>query len=222
MSAPLGAAARIASVAMPGRMGGLPREARGYAVPKFVLWIDGKPDFRVMDLAHLKRCIERKLCWVCGHPLGRYQTFVVGPMCIINRTSSEPPSHHECGEYSVRVCPFLAVPEMRRIETRLPGDVTQSGIGITRNPGVGCLWTVENYTVWRPAKDELLFQMGDPTSVEWWCRGRKATRAEVDESINGGLPILEKIAAEDPQPGALAALASDIARAQPWLPGILS
>jgi hypothetical protein len=36
-------------------------------------------------------------------------SFVVGPMCGINRNSAEPPSHKECAQWSARNCPFLSV-----------------------------------------------------------------------------------------------------------------
>ena len=216
---PRGARERLTAVPMPPRIAALKRDRRGYPVPRFIdrkADIDGEPDFRIMDHAYLIRCIKHKICWICGERLGRYMTFPIGPMCAINRTIAEPPSHLECCHYAAKVCPFLAVPEMRRQQHNLPTNPWVSGELIKRNPGAICLWTVEKYRTWRPAPGELLFDIGEPHSVEWWSQGRTATRAEVDASIESGLPLLEDVARQ--QPGAMEALAECIRRAQPWLP----
>ena len=39
--------------------------------------------------------------------------------------------------------------------------------------------------------------IGEPTSVEWWAGGREATRDEVVASISSGLPILQRMAAQE-------------------------
>lgn len=217
---PRGAKERLAMVPMPPRIAALPKDERGYPIPKFVQWVDGAPDFRIMQGEYLFECIHRKRCWVCGEPLGRNMTFVVGPMCIVNRTSAEPPSHLECGEYSAKVCPFLAIPEMRRIERGLPEGAEQSGIGIKRNPGVICLWTVRYYNTWNPkeagGQDGILFKMGEPVRVNWWCEGRSASRDEVTQSLNTGLPQLAAAAAQ--QQGGTEALQRAVQHCQVYLP----
>lgn len=218
---PVGAAARLSTVAMPPRIAALKRDRRGYPIPRFIdraADIDGEPDFRIMDGAYLVQCVQKKRCWICGDPLGRYMTFPIGPMCAINRNIAEPPSHLDCCHYSVKVCPFLAVPAMRRIERNKPEGAWVSGEMIPRNPGVICLWTVERYRTWKPAPGEVLFDIGEPTAVEWWSQGRAATRAEVDASINSGIPLLEDVCRKDPRPGAFDALAASIRRAQQYLP----
>jgi LAGLIDADG-like domain len=89
--------------AVPDRLKKLP-VYRGYPVPWFVDWIGDVPEFRAMDGDKWHLAINNKLCWVCGEQLGRFMTFVVGPMCGINRTTSEPPCHLECAQWSVRNC----------------------------------------------------------------------------------------------------------------------
>lgn len=220
-SAPAPAAARLAAVPMPRRIANLQRDRRGYPIPRFIdrkADVNGEPDFRIMDGAYLTRCVKQKKCWICGDPLGRYQTFPIGPMCAINRNIAEPPSHLECCHYSAKVCPFLAVPAMRRIEHNKPENTWVSGEMITRNPGVICLWTVEKYTTWKPRPGEVLFDIGEPVAVEWWSEGRRATRQEVDISITSGLPLLERACLGDPQPGAFEALRRAVERAQRYLP----
>src|SRR5262245_2742625 len=94
---------------VPERMRKLPLH-RGYPVPWFVEWIEGVPDFRIMDGRKLVRAVKEKRCWVCGELMGSYLAFTIGPMCAVNRISAEPPSHRECASFSARGCPFLTRP----------------------------------------------------------------------------------------------------------------
>jgi len=175
------------------RIAALPVDERGYPVPFFVAWINGKPEFRMADSAKLVRCVKEKLCWVCGQKLGRNMAFVIGPMCAVNRTTAEPPSHLDCAEWSVKGCPFLSKPQMVRREDELTesnkGNV--AGEMITRNPGVILIWVTRSYRIFQDPSGKPLFQIGEPDHTSWWRLGRPATRAEVLESIQSGIPLLE-------------------------------
>ena len=180
---------------LPQRMRGLPVDDRGYVVPWFVDWIDGKPEFRAMDPAKWVRAIKEKRCWVCGEILGRWMTFVAGPMCGINRTSSEPPCHLECAQWSARNCPFLSNPDqLRREGGGIEEGESIGGFGLKRNPGVTMLWTCKDFSVYPDGNGGRLICMGEPEHVEWYAHGRTANRAEVMESIESGLPNLEAVA----------------------------
>src|SRR6516164_3611940 len=95
---------------LPDKLKHLPIDERGYPVPWFVDWVDGKPEFRAMDGRKFRDAIKKRLCWVCGDRLGINLAFLAGPMCGINRTSAEPPSHYICAAWSARNCPFLNNP----------------------------------------------------------------------------------------------------------------
>lgn len=202
---------------LPARMVDLPRDERNYPVPWFVQWIDGKPEFRAMDARKFVRAIKEKLCWVCGERLGVNFCFVAGPMCGINRTSSEPPCHADCARWSARNCPFLNNPKMVRREDGLSDQCKENiaGFGIMRNPGVAMLWFTRSYEVFKVDNGYLL-QMGDPQSLEWWRCGRPATRAEIDAAIDSGLPNLEAVARLEK--GGLDALARNVKRFERYLP----
>jgi hypothetical protein len=195
----------------------LPVDERGFPVPWFVAWVDGKPEFRAMDREKFVRAIKQRLCWVCGERLGTNLCFVAGPMCGINRTSSEPPSHVECARWSAKNCPFLSNPRMIRREDEVTdkGKENVAGFGLTRNPGVAMLWITRQYDVFR-VDNGWLIQMGEPESVEWWACGRAATREEVMHSIETGLPNLESIAKMEK--GGLEHLAKAQARFDRWIP----
>lgn len=150
---------------LPQRMANLPIDSRGFPVPWFVEWIDGKPDFRVMSGEKFIRAIKFNLCWCCGQPMGAYKVFVAGPMCGINRTSAEPPSHRECAEFAAKACPFLTIPKMTRNDRNLPAHEKPAGEMIARNPGVTMLWTTKAYKPFE-ADGGILIEMGLPESVE--------------------------------------------------------
>jgi hypothetical protein len=190
---------------LPLRMRGLPLH-RGYPVPWFVASVDGVPDFRVMDAGKFARAIREKRCWVCGDVLGRYFAFVIGPMCAITRTTSEPPCHQECARWSAINCPFLSRPHMHRRDGDVPSDAAPAaGIPIDRNPGVACVWTTRDYERFSPPTGGHLLRVGNPTEVQWFAEGRYATRAEVAASILSGFPALvESTMLEPPERRALA------------------
>lgn len=199
-------------VLVPDRIKKLRRNAAGYPVPYFVEWIEGAPDFRVIDSQKIKDCVLFKLCWICGQKLGANKAFVVGPMCAINRTSAEPPSHRECAIFATKVCPFMVNPEMRRRETNLPAHTEAAGKMLKRNPGVTLIWMTHSYTCFQVEMDTeagvrpgMLFKMGEPDDMIWMARGQEATAEQIAESIESGIPLLME-AAEQQGPDAVAAL----------------
>lgn len=179
---------------MPARIARLPRDRRGFPVPKFVHWENGEPIFPVMETSHFVACVKRRLCWICGDVMGAHKTFVIGPMCCINRISSEPPSHYDCARFAALNCPFLAQPLAKRtVEAGDYGTVAPRGIMIERNPGVSALWTTRGYRI----TSERLVALDAPESVEFYAKGRRATRFEVVESVDSGLPLLRAAAERD-------------------------
>jgi hypothetical protein len=184
---------------------------RGYPVPFFVQWIDGVPEFRVMDGAKFKAAIEERLCWVCGGKLGKHMAFVIGSMCAVNKTSAEPPSHLECALWSAQYCPFLSRPKMVRREDEEVNNNLLGTSSLPRNPGCAGVWVTNGYTLFKAppgaSATGYLIEMGEPTSVAWFAEGRHATRAEVEASIAGGMPVLEAMCETEQTP-------QDVARAR--------
>lgn len=204
---------------LPPRIAQLPVDPRGYPVPWFVAWVDGEPEFRAADGRKFADAVRAGLCWVCGQATGKYRTFVIGPMCTITRTTAEPPSHKDCAVFSALACPFLTKPRMVRRENDLPEDIRNTaGHMFERNPGVCALWTVTKdfFTFW-DGRGGVLIEVPEPESVEWYAEGRPATRAEVDESIRTGLPLLEEMAKLD-GPRALNELTAKTLAARKWFP----
>jgi hypothetical protein len=210
---------------MPARFRKLPVDHRGYPVPRFVQWVDGKADFRCIDTAWLIKAVSEDRCWLCGDKLGVHKAFVIGPMCAINRVTAEPPSHLECAQFAVRACPFMLNPQRKRNLENLPeGTEPAPGIPIDRNPGVMLIWVTKSYKVFRPKSAPefgkpggVLFSVGEPTMLKWYCRGRAATREEVIDSMESGLPRLRQLAEEE-GPEAVAAFHKVLDRGMALVP----
>jgi hypothetical protein len=121
--------ASIRDIPIPPRMAKRPISDRGFPVPWFVAKINGIWDFRAIEPGRIARAYNKNLCWLCGEPLGKFVAFVIGPMCSINRISSEPPSHRDCAEYAVRACPFLTQPRAARsllVQRGAPGNARRN------------------------------------------------------------------------------------------------
>ena len=195
---------------LPERFKALPVDERGFPVPWFVDWLDGKPVFQAADPRKFQRAIKYKRCWLCGQQLGSILAFVIGPMCGVNRVSSEPPSHRDCAEFAVKACPFLTRPMAKRSMRGMEGMPTKkpAGMMIERNPGVTLLWITKSYTCFR-APGGVLIRVGDPLQCEFYREGRAATREEVEDSVNSGLPLLEEPARQEGN-AAVAALGAQV------------
>ncbi len=199
----------IADIEMPRAVERLPRDHRGYPVPWFVAWIGKpkRPEFRVVGPGKLEQAVQQSRCWICGGLLVGVRAYVVGPMCAVNRVSSEPPSHRACATYAAKACPFLAKPHMRRREPGLPEDaVDPAGTMLRHNPGVALVWMTGRLVHTRHAPGGLLFDIGVPEYVEWYREGRPATHNEALDAMTIGFPALQE-AAEAQGPDAEAALA---------------
>jgi hypothetical protein len=214
-------AAAIRHIPIPETMAWLAIDRRGFPVPWFVSWEDGEPDFRVIARGRIVKAVKESRCWVCGHKLGRLKVSVIGPMCAVNRVSSEPPSHPQCARYSVQACPFLTQPRMRRNDRDLPPErIDPGGFHIDRNPGVSVLWSSLH-----PSKPfaasignaGVLFQLGAPHAVEWWTQRRRARRSEALAALESGMPTLREVAEREGN-GAVEALAEATTGAMRLLP----
>jgi ferredoxin len=184
---------------MPERIARLHRDERGYPVPWFICWMDGampvpagqgKPDFRVIGPNRLAEAYNNGRCWICGGSMaGHSKVFVIGPMCVVNRVTSEPPNHRECAEFAAKACPFMINPREKRNNKNMIDNPVVAGEMIPRNPGAVALYQTAKGKPFQ-AGQGVLFQLGKPIRVDWYAEGRVATRAEIEASIDSGLPLL--------------------------------
>jgi len=200
------------------RIKALPRDPRGFPVPWFVhIGKDKVADFRIIGAAKVEYAIGANLCWICGHALPRDKAFNIGPMCTINRVSAEPPSHRSCAVFAAMNCPFLTKPRMRRNTKDLPeGHMPPVGKPVMHNPGATCVWVTQEFRV-MPVDNGVLFRIGEPIDVRWFCHGKTATRDEVVKAIGKGLPILIDEAKQEGE-DAVRALLQAVQRMRQYLP----
>jgi hypothetical protein len=209
---------------LPQRMLDLPIDPRGYPIPAFVETITMQADFRVASGAFKEAAQRYGLCYVCGESFTtRHRWYVIGPMSVLNRTTSEPAVHRECAVFSATGCPFLARPHAVRRLDNLPENIHIDEASIARNPKVTALYstrTVEINRRGQAAGDFLLF-LGEPEEVHWYASGRSATHTEVIDSIYSGFELLINGALKEQPKNRRAAFQSmreSFNRMLPWLP----
>jgi len=175
------------------RIAALPVSENGLPIPFFVANIDGKPDFRVVDPEKLFKCVKRQLCWICGHQLGKMIAFVGGPLCVVNHISADAPMHYSCAEWSVKACPFMLNPNMRRREDEITDQIMAETIStamVMENPGVYAIYQTTGYNLVKQGGG-IVFAMGLPIGITWWKGGKGAKRADVMVALQNAMPTLE-------------------------------
>lgn len=194
----------------------LPIDDRGYPVPWFVCKVDGKWDFRMADARKRDRAVKERLCWLCGIGIGQDLAFVIGPMCAVNRNTSEPACHRACAEFAVKACPFMVRPAAQYREANIPAEAKKHYGGLPGNPGAVCIWITRTFKTY-DVPGGWLIRIGDPVEVQWWCEGARATRQQILDSFDRRLPALIEIASEQ-GPMAEEALAAQVQALMPLLP----
>lgn len=180
---------------MPARITRLPVTESGFPIPWFAAYVkDGKhcapehggqPDLRYSDERKAALAITQSLCWVCGGKLGTNKAFVIGPLSLISHVTAEPPTHLDCAQFTVRACPFLANPRMRRNKKDQADERVMDPHGTLDNPGVIAIATVRGeYKYFRT--NRVLIRFGEPHNIEWFKDKRKATREEVLHAMQSG------------------------------------
>ena len=104
----------------------------------------------------------------------------------------------------MRACPFLTQLEEARRTSGLPEEMSKApGFSLAHNPGVALVWITRSYRLWEVPADAVreagaqpgvLFEMGEPLTIECYREGREATRAEIAAAIERGLPYLRETA----------------------------
>jgi hypothetical protein len=184
----------------PTAMRGRPIDHRGFYVPWFVTAKDenGHWDFRRVDPNRVREAYQRKVCWISGEPLGSYKSFVIGPMCCINRITAEPPVKREIAEWSVRVCPWLSNPQAKRPLLDEGSFRPAPGLMVMDNPGISCIWTIKG-DGYQMNRDRLI-RLGDPVHVAFYKNKEKASDLEIREALKiGGRRLMDIAEPEGPE-----------------------
>lgn len=100
----------------------------------------GIPQFTINDVKRVNLCVRKRLCAICGKRMGDWVWFVGGSRCFLHTRGAflDPPTHNECAEYALAVCPFLAARSYSgRIDDRklAPGAIPD-GLTLVRHDGM--------------------------------------------------------------------------------------
>ena len=147
---------------MPEAIRVLARDERGLPIPYAQLRVDGRPDFRSLDLAKVAECVSKRLCAICGRPLGYWLAFIGGPACQKYRLFKDPAMHPDCAEYAARTCPFIAgsntkystrpLPEGPDLLVRVDPNIADH----ERRPSDMFVFTTRRYRVVRKQGDQYI------------------------------------------------------------------
>lgn len=96
---------------------------KGFEIPYVLLWRDGKPDFTTLDPVRVRKCLEGRLCGICGQKISPKDAlaYVGGSNSTVFK---DPHNHQECAIRAFAKCPFL---KGERIRAGLPARYQDSG-----------------------------------------------------------------------------------------------
>jgi hypothetical protein len=112
----------------------------GLPVPFTVMYVNGIPDFRVVDHDKRRACMTDRLCAICGRRLGEYAWFIGGPKSLeMSNLFMDPPQHEHCARFAIATCPFLSgqVTEHNRAKPIPPEASVEPLITSTRSEKIG-------------------------------------------------------------------------------------
>jgi len=122
------------AIPIPQRMAHLKRDPRGYPIPAMVLIDDGgRPHFQINDERIRQRLIAQDRCVICGGRLFRGRWFIGGALSAFSERGLyiDPPTHAECAEFALKVCPYLAAPHYgRELAARTMKGRTAEGVAV--------------------------------------------------------------------------------------------
>lgn len=171
--------------------------ARGLPAPWFLADQDGSESYDFRKVAARRVAIARRnrLCWVCGQSFVRDAAVIGGIASMINSIVVDPPSHVECAEFAVKVCPFMVYPEKRR-GPEAENNVTP-GEMLPHNPGLAFVF-IAGYPHFIDSSDgrggRLIRMPPVPLQLTAWARGRWAQPDELAAGIRLGMSKLMDIA----------------------------
>lgn len=192
---------------IPRRMARLPRDPRGYPIPVVVLRDrQGKPHFTTNDHKVTLRMARERRCHICGQHLVnqaqvnpvRHMWFAGGVLSAFHPDGAynDGPMHHECMQYAMQVCPYLAVRtwtgEIMDKTLQPDPNVLRLMVDATSIPGrpeVFVAVCVSTYSYTR-VNNFYGFKIRQPyIAREYWRHGQQLTEEEAQ-------PLVDKRLAE--------------------------
>lgn len=183
-------------VELPRRMRKLPKDKRGYPVPVIVLRDKNKtPHFTINDHRLSSKVANKKLCSICGDPLKKDIWFIGGQVCFTHPNGAflDPPVHHDCGEYALRVCPYLGAPNYAGLVDgrTLKDAATPDGLALIRGetiadtrPELFMMGKCERFRINVTGIGQFnMIKIGPWLEVEAWRHGVRVPDEEVNDLV---------------------------------------
>lgn len=178
----------MTKIAIPKQLSHLNFDKRGLPIPYIVYIKNGCPYFKVNNHVTVEKCIDEKLCTVCGKKLHKDMWLIGGAKSAFHPRGAfnDGPVHKVCGIYSLRVCPYLS-----HTNYQATGFDTSS-IGLV---GINPTQTLERlpffvfckirgYYVESTSALHRFFIPHKPyLEVQYWKDGRIATEAEIKDYL---------------------------------------
>ncbi len=180
---------------IPLRMQRLPKDSRGYPVPYIILEKNGKHYFQINDSNKVENAIKNRLCAICAMKMHPEKMWLVGgPQSAFHEYGVyiDTPTHYECLNYAMQVCPYLAYTayskrlEVDKLDLRefddmmLFQDPTQSGDKV---PFFTCV-QINGFTMVRPDPATRYVKPYRPyLKIEYWTDGEQITEKRANQIL---------------------------------------
>lgn len=175
------------TIPLPTKMQDLPVDVRGFPIP-YIIWRDqaGKPHFKINDDYRVEVAISNDLCAICGKKMNNDKWLIGGPDSAFHPNGAyiDTPNHHECGQYALQVCPYLA---FIGYHSKLNFDKLPEGIFVdpTVDPNRVPFFVfikISDFTVIRPTPVQRYLKPVKPyLGIEYWNNGEKITEQFAQE-----------------------------------------
>ena len=122
---------------------------------------DGVHDFTVVIAEKGYEVGTSRRCGLCGQQLDYWIAFLGGPSTVTNRLYTDPPMHVDCAKASLRLCPYIARRNMKRVpEERTAGHALTPAGFVDAHPEAYVLYITRDYKVVRLPQPDGEFAVG--------------------------------------------------------------
>jgi hypothetical protein len=139
-------------------------ERRKLPVPFMNVIDDDRWDFTTITGTQVLRCIEDRLCSVCGNSLDYWFAFIGNEASAVSHRFTDPPMHPECALASLRLCPMINHGNMSRAKAPrvkpLDGEAVFGPQFSRERPAAWVMGTTQRYKVEK--RDGYLFFISGP------------------------------------------------------------
>lgn len=164
-------------------------DPRGLPVPFVVLKdTNGKHHFKINDEEKSHRCREERLCTICGTKMIVEDRWLVGGIASAWDEKGyyiDLPVHKKCGEYALKVCPYLAYSnyngklDMDKLQAQLPTTLLHNPTVDPDRLPLFVLLRPQSFGYFMRSDGVVLKAFPPYLEVEYWNDGTRITDMEV-------------------------------------------